>query len=313
MARRQGFFDDLLSIGLKLPWRVGVAAAVVIFVALHVVAIYTQAPVSAKSLADVGVVVQHGFIHVFAKFLQYVIPAGLLIGTTVGYFKQRQSRAMFVAAQANPKPAITSMSWRDFERLVGEVFRRQGFVVSGFGGQGPDGGVDLGLSKNGQRYLVQCKHWRKRQVPVTVVRELNGVVSAQGAHGGFVVTGGEFSREAREFAESCGIKLIDRPALAKLIGDTRNAIATGRGNGVEGERPRIREASRSHAFDSPLPGEGRSPNSLADGKVPACPRCGLSMIERKATQGKFAGKPFWGCQQYPKCSGIVAFPRLRCF
>jgi restriction system protein len=83
--------------------------------------------------------------------------------------------------------------------------------------QGPDGGVDLGLTKHGQRFLVQCKHWRKRQVGVTVVRELNGVVSAQGAHGGFIVTGGEFSREAREFAESCDIKLIDGPALEELI------------------------------------------------------------------------------------------------
>src|ERR1700734_373084 len=92
-------------------------------------------------------------------------------------------------------------------------------------GQGPDGGVDLGLTKNGQRYLVQCKHWRKRQVGVTVGRELNGVVSAQGAHGGFVVTGGEFSREALEFSKSSGIKLIDGPSLEELIAgiQSRNA------------------------------------------------------------------------------------------
>lgn len=42
MARRQGFFDDLMSIGLKLPWKVGLAAAMVIFVTLHVVAIYPK-------------------------------------------------------------------------------------------------------------------------------------------------------------------------------------------------------------------------------------------------------------------------------
>jgi restriction system protein len=276
MARRQGLFDDLMSIGLKLPWKVGVAAAAVIFVALHVVAVYTQTPLSAKTVADMGAVVQHQFIHVFAEFFQYIIPAGLLIGTTVGYFKQRQSGALFVAARASPKPAITSMSWRDFERLVGEVFRRQGFTVSGFGGQGPDGGVDLGLTKNGQRYLVQCKHWRKRQVPVTVVRELNGVVSAQGAHGGFVVTGGEFSREAQAFANSCGIKLIDGRQLEELIGDI---------------------PSRNSAEDSGV--------EVATPSAPACPRCGLSMVERKAKQGKFVGKHFWGCQQYPKCSGVV--------
>jgi restriction system protein len=123
---------------------------------------------------------------------------------------------------------------------------------------------------------VQCKHWRKRQVGVTVVRELNGVVSAQGAHGGFVVTGGEFSREAREFAESCGIKLIDGRKLEKLIGDI---------------------PSRNSAADLGV--------AVITPSAPDCPRCGLSMIERKATQGKFVGKLFWGCRQYPKCSGIV--------
>jgi restriction system protein len=276
MARRQGFFEDLMSIGLKLPWKVALAAAVVIFAALHVVAVYTQTPVTTTTLAGLGAAVQHGFIHVFAEFFQYIIPAGLLIGTTVGYFKQRQSAALFVSARANPKPAITSMSWREFERLVGEVFRRHGFTVSGFGGQGPDGGVDLGLTKNGQRFLVQCKHWRKRQVGVTVVRELNGVVSAQGAHGGFVVTGGEFSREAREFADSCGIKLIDGRDLERLIGEIPN---------------------RKSAADSDV--------AVVTKDKPICPQCGTAMIQRTAKKGQFAGQPFWGCGRYPRCTGIL--------
>jgi len=107
MARRQGFFDDLMSIGVKLPWKVGVAATVVIFVALHVVAVYTQTPISAKTVADLGSVVQHGMLHVFAELFQYIIPAGLLIGTTVGYFKQRSRNAAAdfggaTAAEASP-------------------------------------------------------------------------------------------------------------------------------------------------------------------------------------------------------------------
>jgi restriction system protein len=126
--------------------------------------------------------------------------------------------------------AIASMSWRDFERLVGETFRRQGFMVTGFGGHAPDGGVDLGLAKNGRRFLVQCKHWRKREVGVTVVRELNGVIAAQRAHGGFIVTAGQFTREAREFSDSCAITLIDGPALGALMGgDCRNAVTTSPG------------------------------------------------------------------------------------
>ncbi len=222
MARRQGFFDGLMSIGLKLPWKVALAAAAIIFVTLHAIAVYTQAPLSAKTLDGLGAVVGHGFVHVFAELLQYIIPAGLLIGTTVRYFKQRRSGALFHSARANPKLAVTSMSWRDFERLVGEVFRRQGFVVSGFGGQSPDGGVDLGLTKNGQRYLVQCKHWRKRQVGVTVVRELNGVVSAQGAHGCYAnvpaMPDGHDSADGKEGAV-CGSAILGLWAVSKMLGD----------------------------------------------------------------------------------------------
>ena len=144
MARRQGFFDDLMSIGLTVTaWKVALAAALVIFVALHVVAIYTQTPVTTTNLAGLGSVVQRGLIHALAEFLQYVIPAGLLIGTTVGFFKQRRSGVLFPSARMNPKLTIISMTWRDFERLVGEAFRQQGFTVTRFGGQGPDGGVDF--------------------------------------------------------------------------------------------------------------------------------------------------------------------------
>jgi restriction system protein len=123
------------------------------------------------------------------------------------------------------------LPWRDFERLVDEAFRRQGFTVTGFGRNpsglgrnGLDGGVDLGLTKNGERFLVHCKHWRKRQVGVTVVRELNGIMAAHGAHGGFVVTGGEFTPEARGLADLCNIKLVDGAALEQLIGNHTSKI-----------------------------------------------------------------------------------------
>ena len=114
-------------------------------------------------------------------------------------------------------PGKVAMVWRDFERLVGEMFRHRGFKVTGFGGHSPDAGVDLGLSKNGERFLVQCKHWKKQQVGVTVVRELSGIIAAQRAHGGFVVTGGQFTREAREFAGTCRVELIDGRKLEELL------------------------------------------------------------------------------------------------
>ena len=111
---------------------------------------------------------------------------------------------------------------------------------------------------------------------VTVVRELYGVISAQRAHGGYVVTGGEFTRDAREFANSCGVELIDGHALEEMI---------------------------SHV-PSDISGSTSEPSTLRDAP-PLCPRCGEGMLQRTAKRGKFAGQPFWGCARYPQCTEIL--------
>jgi restriction system protein len=276
MPRRQGAFEDLLVFASKLPWQVGIGLALGFGLVFHFLAAGSSLPPTATKLGDLGSTVAHQFIHTFAFFLQFMVPAAFVFGAVASVFARSRSGALLAAAKANPADSLSSMSWRDFERLVGEAFRRRGYVVTGFGGAGPDGGVDLGLSKDGERFLVQCKHWRNRRVGVTVVRDLNGVIAAQGAHGGFVVTGGEFTRVAREFAEKTSIELIDGKALAELIGSvpTRGPAP----------KPAIKETRAS---------------------APVCPQCGMAMVRREAKQGKFAGRSFWGCGNYPKCAGVV--------
>lgn len=58
--------------------------------------------------------------------------------------------------------SIQRLSWREFEELVSEAFRRKGYFVLENPDKGPDGGVDLRLRKNGQLVFVQCKHWKSR-------------------------------------------------------------------------------------------------------------------------------------------------------
>jgi restriction system protein len=128
------------------------------------------------------------------------------------------------------------MTGRDFERLIGDAFRRRGFTVTGFGGSGPDGGGDLALIKNGERFLVHCNHWRKPQVGVAVVRELSEVLSAVGARGGYLVTGGHFTREARELAQLSRVELIDGDSLGDMF---RQASTQGVGVMQGGDAPAI--------------------------------------------------------------------------
>jgi hypothetical protein len=52
------------------------------------------------------------------------------------------------------------LSAAEFEYLVGEVFRREGWQVTERGRQdGPDGNIDLVLKRGHERLIVQCKRW----------------------------------------------------------------------------------------------------------------------------------------------------------
>jgi restriction system protein len=270
MVSRQGLMEDLMDLGLRLQPRVGIALAAVSWMIFHVVVLETVAPLGTAAGDPVGFA-QKSFIHLVAMFLQYVIPFCLLVGVFVALIRRRRAMRILKESRDDPKNSIASMSWRDFERLVGAAFRQQDFEVVELGGNGPDGGVDLVLNKGGKRYLAQCKHWKTWEVGVAIVRELNGVVAAQGADGGYVITGGRFTREANAFADSCGIKLIDGSKLEKLI------------------RPAL----------SGLPVD-----------KPNCPDCGSPMAERVAAQGQFKGQPFWGCTQYPRCRGKMHIERV---
>ena len=52
---------------------------------------------------------------------------------------------------------------------------------------------------------------------VKVIRELFGVMAAKDVKHGIVVTHGEFTSEAREFAKANSVELIDGPKLTQMI------------------------------------------------------------------------------------------------
>ncbi len=104
----------------------------------------------------------------------------------------RQYRSKELFRQQATILSLDSLSWQQFEQLVGEAYRRQGYLVSENKSDGADGGIDLVLRKEGKKTLVQCKHWNSQQVGVSVVRELYGVMTKDKADSGIVVCSGVF-------------------------------------------------------------------------------------------------------------------------
>jgi restriction system protein len=207
-----------------------------------------------------------------------------LLGAAISALKRRQRGNLIadVAASAAVN-ALDGMTWREFEMLVGEAFRLQGYRVMETGGNGADGGVDLVLRKNNEKFFVQCKQWKAYKVGVEVVRELYGVMAAHGAAGGFVVTSGRFTNAATEFTQGRNMKLVDGPVLLKLIQHAKSARPT---TAITGNVANANTAMRTESA------------------APSCPKCAKTMVRRSAKTGKHAGQAFWGCVAYPSCKGI---------
>jgi ATP-dependent Clp protease ATP-binding subunit ClpA len=47
------------------------------------------------------------------------------------------------------------------------------------------------------------------------------------------------------------------------------------------------------------------PQNISNSEEPNCPICEAKMIKRMAYRGAYAGKYFYGCQHYPRCTGLI--------
>jgi len=85
--------------------------------------------------------------------------------------------------------------------------------------------------------------------------------------------------------------ILAKVALASAIGaDAQDMASWQRPDG---------STFRGYRFEAP------KGHKVAERPAPTCPICGETMLMRKARRGPRAGKPFWGCPNYPRCHAII--------
>jgi restriction system protein len=288
MARRKRASpaEDLVDLIALLPWHVGVILAVAGYLLLHRIA--AAPPASAMGSGELGNAMVGAVGRGLATAGQYVVPILCLAGAAISAWRRRARRVLVDnVTGSDASDVLQGMSWREFEVLVGEGFRLQGYQVVENFEPGPDDGIDLMLRKDGEKYLVQCKQWRAFKVGVPVVRELYGAMAAHGAAGGFVVTSGRFTPEAKAFASGRNLRLLDGLQLHRLLKQARASASA-----TPDDRAQARETRNA------------APQA-AKTAAPTCPRCAQSMVRRTARKGSNAGQEFWGCSDYPRCRGTA--------
>ena len=289
MARRKKTSpaEDMVDLIALLPWYVGVFLAVAGYLLLHRIAI---APLPGSlGPGEVGNAMVGAVGRGLATAGQYIVPILCLAGAAISAWRRHARRSLMDhVTRSDASDVLDDMSWREFEMLVGEGFRLQGYQVAENFEPGPDDGIDLTLRKNGEKYLVQCKQWRALKVGVPVVRELYGVMAAKGAAGGFVVTSGRFTLEAEAFASGRNLRLLDGPQLHRLLKQARGGASA---------KPAADLRATEQASNA-------APQA-AKTAAPSCPKCTQPMVRRTARRGANAGQEFWGCSDYPRCRGTA--------
>jgi restriction system protein len=257
MRRQNESFGEIL---LKLPWWISAGIGIVAFASMRWGFPAWAGHDNTKQM--------------FAKGIVPLAPLTLLffgiIAVGSHLFGKKRHR---LVDQLTSLEKLRETPWKEFELLVAEAFRRQGYQVDYSLGRGADGGVDLTLLKDGRTSLVQCKQWKVFSVGAPVIREMFGLMTAEKADEAIIVISGKFTREAQAFAAGKPIRLIDGPELLALVQSVQN-----RPGGASVETAQVNES-----------------------QTPACPTCGEPMVLRTSRRGSNTGNQFWGCSTYPVC------------
>ncbi|MEJ6023957.1 restriction endonuclease [Ramlibacter sp. PS4R-6] len=148
-----------------------------------------------------------------------VVAAFVLLFALSAFLRRRyRVRLARVVSASRSADAFAALSLREFQIVVGDAFRAQGYEVRELHGPDLEGGVDMELRRDGEFYIAQCTHWQTYKVPASAVRELYMEMDSRGASGAFLVTAGTFSEDARAFVQGTDVQLVDGGKLVELVG-----------------------------------------------------------------------------------------------
>lgn len=271
MARRnRTLLGEVIDLLLVAPWWWSPIAAVIAYLILGTV-LPAIMPLDHPFFLALKGALPH---------LAWVFAMILLIPAPFAYLDGRRRRAQL--DNQTGLATIRSLPWKQFEKLVAEAYYRKGYAVRENFTQGPDGGVDIWMEKDGESHIVQCKQWKARKIGVPTVREMYGVMIAEGANSVSVVTSGTYTSDARRFAEGKPIELVDGTKLAKMVRDVRAILG------------KTKDESGSRDLAPGLPATQTS-------SALKCALCGGDLVTRTARKGANKGRQFLGCSSFPKC------------
>ena len=139
MARHSSIFEELM----ELPWQIGAVMAALCYPIALILSSFLASKPILESASSVPLRLWPMFAVMFglASLMSFVIDL--------------KKKKLYTQNQSLQE--IRNLTWHQFEFFIGQAYREKGYIVAETP-EGPDGGVDLILRKDGEKTFVQCKH-----------------------------------------------------------------------------------------------------------------------------------------------------------
>jgi hypothetical protein len=119
--------------------------------------------------------------------------------------------------------ALSRVAWQDFEVLVANHYRDQGYDVLHCGdgqfGRRNSSEVDLRMLKGGKLTLVHCRHESVSRVNASDISRLIATGAEDGAVEVIVVSSADIPEAARQVGEAGGATLVDGVGVRAMLGE----------------------------------------------------------------------------------------------
>lgn len=180
---------------------------------------------------------------------------------------------------------FSALSNKEFEQLIQKLFVWRGYSIV----EENENNIDLTLKQDNQITFVQFYQWQQNNIEVATIEYLISAMESYAARHGVIISTGEFTEEAIEFAIAKKILLINGNDLSQMV----EALMLSEAGTEEHEK-----------LHEPVE-ENNEADDTAEIEI-LCPICSNKMIKRVAKKGKSAGNTFWGCSKFPSCRGVIS-------
>lgn len=153
----------------------------------------------------------------WAFYGAFVAAPFLVIGSIAAY---RQFQAPSAAKVERTLDAVRQMSWNDFAAGVEAALRTEGYEVRRI----DRGEVDFEARKGQRTSLVGCKRFKVSRTGIKPLADLHAARVAREADDAIYVASGEFTDQARAFAQSHRIRLVQNADLVAWFPVTARAL-----------------------------------------------------------------------------------------